>query len=422
MKPSPRRILALWRQNPTWLPSFTEILQALGGGKGESRPLHETLEHLVSGGKLRYRNRRYGLLPDKRGGGAASASQVGESKSGQFSAHPDGFGFVSLDGGSQSVFIPPHAIAGALDGDRVRIEPNRPRPDGRSSGRVVEILARARQQVRGTVQFEDGDSWVKPFNRKLPFIFIAPAAESPYRQDDIVDAVITDFPADAGSAPGGRITRRVKHPDAPESIVAAILAEQNIPTAFSRQTQKEMAALRKNRPATAMEGRHDLTDLPFITIDGEDARDFDDAVCLLPGRKGTTRVLVAIADVAEYVRPGSAVDGEAYARGTSVYFPARVVPMLPEELSNDLCSLRPGEPRLTLTCDMEFDGAGARQAYRIYTSTIRSRARLTYGQVVGFLETGKPGALADAKKLAPMIEGMGAFSRVLIEKRRARGA
>ncbi|MDH5752709.1 MAG: VacB/RNase II family 3'-5' exoribonuclease, partial [Deltaproteobacteria bacterium] len=206
----------------------------------------------------------------------------------------------------------------------------------------------------------------------------------------------------------------------PEQVVRHIIADTGLTTEFSRGTHAEMERLPASPDISSGQGRVDLRNRLFVTIDGKDARDFDDAVCLEAMENGNWRLLVSIADVAEYVLPGTAVDDDAYRKGTSVYFPGQVYPMLPHALSNDLCSLKPRVPRLCLTCEMELTAGGQRVGHRIFESTIRSQARLTYGQVQQYFDTGTRGTLTGP--VAAMLAEMRRLAKVLRDKRSKRGS
>ena len=421
-------MLALWRNNPEWRASLKDLREALGGGKARSARLNSLLSDLVDQGRLVYERQRYRISAPPAPTHREKPDRSDAALTGVFSAHPDGYGFVAVEQLGQSVFVPPRKIGGALDGDTValRMEQRRDtqrRDTQRTSGKITEVVMRKRTTLRGLVHEERREQWLLPLNEKLPMVFLEPGASSVvFARDDLVEVEFTSYPPDSRTAPAGRVVRVLADADSPEQIIDNILADLAISTDFSPATHREMEALKGLPAEPAGDMREDLSGLPFVTIDGADARDFDDAVCLVAGTAGRQRLLVAIADVAEYVRPGSPVDRDAYARGTSVYFPERVVPMLPEALSNDLCSLKEGVPRLTLVCEMTLDGAGNREDFRIFAAVIRSRARLTYEQVQRFFDGGKATTLKKAAPLAPMLKEMLQLSRTLAEKRNARGA
>ena len=429
------RILALWRDDPAWNPTFPDLTAALGLRKSQHDALRTRLDELTGAGTLQHRRQRFHLRDADRLTAAPAPVEprgprvkpVHEARSepealvGVFSAHPNGFGFADLTGQRESLFIPPRDIGGALNGDRVRIERRGGHGRQRTTARVVEVLERRHRRLRGHLRHEDGQSWVAPFSEKLPLIFIADADEAPPWPDGtIVEAAITAYPDHHDEAPEGRIVQVFEGPaDAPEQVVLHILSDLAVSGDFSPAALAEMQRLDPKR-AFSTAGRTDQRKLPYVTIDGADARDFDDAVCLQPLRNGHQRLLVAIADVAAYVHPGTAVDGDAWRKGTSVYFPNQVFPMLPERLSNDLCSLRPKEPRLTLTCEMELDRHGKRVGYRIYESVIQSQARLTYAQVQSLFDSGAADGIP--KALADMLAQMRGLAATLRQRRDQRGA
>jgi len=349
---------------------------------------------------------------------------------GTFTAHPSGFGFVAVPGRQEDVFIPPRYIVGALDGDRVRVEILPLKGKMRPAWKITEVLERRRTLIRGMVHRDGGQYWLAPLNERIPYIFLAP--EDVHQHDAslaltdgvFAEAEIVAYPDLRDEAPEGRLVRWLgKGEPEPAELVDHILGDLQWPTAFSEATKAEMRALERGAPPS-LKGRKDLRERLFVTIDGEDAKDFDDAVCLesLPG--GKQRLSVAIADVAAFVRPGTAVDDDAYARSTSVYFPRRVVPMLPQRLSNDLCSLKPGVPRLTMTCEMIFDKKWERVDYRIVDSVIESKARLTYKQVLHAFETGKLKGVEGERggEIAAMLDRMRIMAAKMRNGRAARGA
>jgi ribonuclease R len=342
---------------------------------------------------------------------------------GTFTAHPDGYGFVWVADRRDSLFIPPRENSGALDGDWVAVEvvPSRTH---RTSGRIATVLERRRLRARGLLERDRGHAWVVPLNLRIPDIVIEPQQGDPdYPTGTLVDVAITAFPRDADEAPAGRIVARAPAGDSPDVLVDSIVANSTLHVGFSPAAKAQAAALAGTDvlAQARREGRTDLTHLPFVTIDPDDARDFDDAVYLDGGGEGRQRLWVAIADVAAYVPPDSPLDDDAFAKGTSVYFPASVLPMLPEALSNDLCSLRPLEPRLAMVVEMELDVHGVPGQVRFHEAVIRSSARLTYGQVQALFD-GIPGAEAIAPAGAEMLLRLKTLAETLRLKRRQRGA
>jgi ribonuclease R len=431
VKPTARRILALFKGDPGLLGTPQDILRALRVKASQERLVRAALEHLAAEGALVARRGQYALpdqaaapKPATQRGTAKAAGRQPAPLEGMFSAHADGYGFVAVGALKQSLFIPPPEIGGALDGDWVRVEEVPARGRHRTAARVVEVLERRRTRARGHVVREGRELWVSPLNERLPDVLIRKPPAEPLAPDALVDVEITHFPEEPRDYPEGRILGTVAGGDSPAQIIENILANTSLYLGFSKETHAEMAALGRGMPAAVGE-RVDLTRLPFVTIDPVDARDMDDALCIEPlsgggPRDGAVRLWVAIADVAAYVRPGSAVDGDGYRKGTSVYFPSRVLPMLPEELSGDLCSLRPQEERPAMVCEMEIGPDGITRAYTLHEAVIRSRAKLNYGQVLRFFETGEAEGIAS--DLLPVLGGLREVARRLREMREKRGS
>jgi len=343
--------------------SFREIASLMGLDQPGRRSLKRTLRQLVAEGELvRTRKGLYGPTEEM------------ELITGYFEAHRDGFGFIIQDRpGTRDLFIPPRAALTAMHGDRVvaRVEDRR-----KWLGRVIRILERALRRVAGTFESADGISYVKPRRRDVPFdILVAPGERKGARTGQKVIAEIIQYPEHRKPCTG-RVVRVLERPETPGAEVEAIVEEFGFPARFSPAARTEARAL----AARGLGRRTDLRGLVTVTIDGERARDFDDAISVALAEHGYT-LWVHIADVGFYVAEGSALDGEARGRGTSVYFPDRVLPMLPRELSEDLCSLKPRVDRAAFTVEMGFDRGGARTGARFYPSLIRSDERMTYTSV-----------------------------------------
>lgn len=300
-----------------------------------------------------------------------------------------GYGFVIPDDPTlDDLFIPEHALGAALHGDRVRVEiqPRR-RGDFRHFGRIVEILERASPRLVALVT-EEGKA--RPEDPRNPYDFEIEKGKIPFQAGDKVLLDVTIWPGTAGKEPAGRVIERLGPAGAPETETAAILASYNAPGPFPPAVLEEVAQRIRERtvasdPAATDPRRLDLTPLLTFTIDPDTAKDYDDALSIEVLRDGVLRVGVHIADVSHFVPPNSRVDEEARDRATSIYLPDRVIPMLPEILSSDLCSLRPGEVRLTKTVFLDFTPEGECLESRIHRSMIRSRHRLTYRQVLPLL-------------------------------------
>ena len=344
---------------------------------------------------------------------------------GRVLGHRDGFGFMVPDDGSADLFLSPGQMRGVFDGDRVLSRVKGVDRRGRRDGMIVEVLERNTQEVVGRLQREAGASFVLPDNKRLTqSILVNKEDLRGAKAGQFVVVKIEDQPS-FRSPPRGVIQEVMGEHMAPGMEIDVAIRAHGIPNEWPRSVVKEMKAYRKEVPEAAKEKRVDLRDLNLVTIDGEDARDFDDAVYCEKTRSGGWRLLVAIADVSHYVVPGSALDQEAVHRGTSVYFPERVIPMLPEVLSNGLCSLNPQVDRLCMVCEMRISAAGRLSRYKFYEGVMNSKARLTYTQVGAMLEGGKTEKSDFDEQypaIRPGIEELHSLYHVLRESRDQRGA
>jgi ribonuclease R len=339
---------------------------------------------------------------------------------GLLSANRNGYGFVRSDALTESVFIPPQAMQGLMHGDRVRVEVSSD-SQGRFVGRVLQVLEHGVQAFLATVEAAAHGLNVRSADQRLALLCRVVDNFANARAGDWVIARVIKYP-EAQQAGEARIEQRLD-PDRPVQLATeAAIARFGLPVEFSVAALREASQCGKSvEPAEAAQ-RTDLRSLPLVTIDGEDARDFDDAVYAERQGDGGFRLLVAIADVSHYVRPGTTLDAEARARGTSVYFPSRVVPMLPTALSNHLCSLEPQVDRLCMVADMRISKRGTLQDSRFYPAVMRSAARLTYDEAHAALFLGTPAARARlgdlTERLLPLLE----VYRLLAAARRRRGA
>ena len=357
------------------------------------------------------RNRRDAyLLPDK-------AALI----KGRVEGHADGFGFLRRDDGDADIFLGPREMRELMHGDRVLVRISGTDRRGRPEGKLVEVLERANLRVVGRVISEHGVTIVVPENRRLAHeILVAPGGRKKADPGQIVTVELIEQPT-RNAQPIGRIVEVLGNYADPGMEIEIALRKHELPFEFSSaakaQTRKLPLTVRKKD----WSGREDLTGLPLVTIDGETAKDFDDAVyCERQGRG--YRLIVAIADVSHYVDAGSPLDADAYERGNSVYFPRRVIPMLPEKLSNGLCSLNPEVERLSMVADMNVAPSGEIKGYRFYPAVIRSHARLTYTQVAAALYEGDENARAALGELLPALETLEKLFRVLLKARAKRGA
>jgi ribonuclease R len=318
---------------------------------------------------------------------------------GTVSANRAGYGFLRVQGLKDSVFLPPPEMRGVMHGDRLRVRATRD-ASGRWSGVVEQVLERGVSSFLATVEVQGRGAWVNAADRRLQLrCAVAPADLHGARPGDWVIARVTRH-AGSASVAQAAIVKRLD-PDRPVELgTESAIARFDLPYEFPAAALREAQAFGEHVDPDETNARIDLRALPLVTIDGEDARDFDDAVYAEPHPAGF-RLIVAIADVSHYVRPGSAVDAEAQKRGTSVYFPTRVLPMLPTALSDHLCSLAPRVDRLCFAADMVVSKAGALKEARFYPAVMRSAARLTYTLANQALIEGRPAARA---QLGPLTE------------------
>ncbi|MFN5151649.1 MAG: ribonuclease R [Burkholderiales bacterium] len=342
---------------------------------------------------------------------------------GRVQGHRDGFGFLIPDDGSGDLFLPAREMQSVMDGDTVLAKVSGIDQRGRRQAVILEVINRARQRLVGRMIQERGVSWVVPEDHRIKHdILVAPGDLGQAKAGQVVVVEIT-VPPSGHSQAMGRIYEVLGEIDDPGMEIEIAVRKFDVPVSFSKASLQELRKLPALPKASEIKNRVDLRDLPLITIDGEDARDFDDAVyCLPDADTNTFRLLVAIADVSHYVKSGSALDQDAQARGTSVYFPRRVIPMLPEAISNGLCSLNPLVDRLVLVCDMVISSQGQVLAYQFYEAVMNSAARCTYEEVWSALSQQNPLAKKKFSKLAVVFENLQKVYSVLVAERRRRGA
>ncbi|WP_089724983.1 ribonuclease R [Candidatus Thiosymbion oneisti] len=340
---------------------------------------------------------------------------------GRVIGHPDGFGFVKPDDGGDDVYLYPRQMRGLFHNDRVVVRIIGQDRRGRLEGSVVEVLERNTHTVVGRFYQESGIGFVVPNNKRLTHHIIVPSDRiAGSGQDQIVVAEITDQPTKR-TQPIGKILEVVGDHMAPGMETDIAIRTHDLPVQWPAAVEAEIADLETEVPAATKDGRVDLRRLPLVTIDGADARDFDDAVYCEPKPKGW-KLLVCIADVSSYVEPGTALDAEARERGNSVYFPGRVIPMLPEVLSNGLCSLNPDVDRLCMACELYVNRAGQVTRSRFFAAVMRSHARFTYDQVAALLGDGDPQLRRRCSGLLPHLHALYALYQALHGARTGRGA
>lgn len=456
-------ILKKIEQQPKRTAGFKQMARELGVHGDSRRELFERLKHLVASGQLQQ------VGPDRY---AIPQTVSGKNMAvGRLSMHRDGFGFVipeanSLDERLKArlvgdVFIPPPAVGSAMHGDRVLVEIGNIRPDGRAEGRIVRLIGRAHSTVVGKFHYGSRRNYVTPIDQKITQEIVIPpgmeypekptgdgedgalaagnekarSKKSPHRvlgeeaarraswddlENVVVDVEITDWPT-ATQNPRGRVVEIVGYEDDFGADVEIMIRKHHLPHRFPPAVLAEAQDADPVIPAAEATKRRDFRALPMVTIDGETARDFDDAVMVQHLENGNFVLQVHIADVAHYVTPDSALDQEARLRGTSVYFPDRAVPMLPLELSTDICSLRPQLDRLVMSCVMEIDHHGEILGYELSEGIIRSAERMTYTDVNLVLQ-GDAGARERYGKLVAGFELMRDLALLLNRKRERRGS
>ncbi|GAB4257634.1 MAG: ribonuclease R [Deferrisomatales bacterium] len=355
-----------------------------------------------------------------KGGKYAHPSRVGLVV-GRIQIHPDGFGFIVADDPDQAdLYVKPRWLKAVMHRDRVvaRIERKGPRPEGR----VIRILERCHTHVIARVYVRRKFAVAVPLDERLLHeIYVARDELMGAADGQVAQVEITAYPTET-ARPEGRVVRVLGDPGEPDVEAKAIALKHGVLIEFPEAPQEEAEKVPDKVRRADLRGREDLRHLSFVTIDGERAKDFDDAVCIERLPEGRTRLWVAIADVSHYVKEGSALDAEAYARGTSTYFPDRVFPMLPERLSNGICSLNPGVDRLALVAELVFSRGGRRQESRFYPAVIRSRHRLTYTVVAEILNDPDSDAAKELADVTPALLRMGQLARAVRTRRQDRGS
>lgn len=352
---------------------------------------------------------------------------------GTVQGHRDGFGFLIPEEGGEDVFLPNREMLKVLHGDKVSVKVTGKDNRGRQEGLILEVLKRGITQLVGRLFYEQNQWIVVPEDQRIKHDIVIPSTElAGAERGKVVMVEITTQPT-RYSQPTGRVVEVLGDIDDPGMEIEIAIRKFNVPAKFSNAALRRAKALPDHVTPADLDNRIDLRDIPFITIDGEDARDFDDAVYAQEVNLGTEkrkrrgwRLLVAIADVSHYVKVGDALDKEAVERGTSVYFPRRVIPMLPEVLSNGLCSLNPGVDRLVMVCDMVIPATGAKAgqvtAYQFYNAVIHSHARTTYTQVWDCLQQADGPTAQQLQLIQPQLHNLYALYELLFAARHARGA
>ncbi|MEM9605449.1 MAG: ribonuclease R [Pseudomonadota bacterium] len=394
-------------------PATRDELQRILRVRGEeaTEALRRRLNAMVRDGQLVENRRGAYLVVDER-----------DLLRGRITAHPNGFGFMGPEDGSDDLYLSPREMRAVLHGDRVVARVSGVDRRGRREGQVVEVLERANESIVGRLVIERGAAYLRPENARIhQDIMVGSDDMGGARNGQIVLVEIVRQP-DTRRPPLGRVVQVLGDSMAPGMEIDIAILGHGIPNTWPDGAREQAEACGDRVRATDKRGRLDLRDVPLVTIDGEDARDFDDAVWCERRRNGSFRLLVAIADVAHYVTPGSPLDLSAEKRGTSVYFPGRVVPMLPEALSNGLCSLNPDVDRLCMVAELSVSAEGALTRTRFHEAVMRSHARLTYTEVAAMLIDRDAGLRDTHAALVPHLENLHALFQCLIASRQNRGA
>jgi ribonuclease R len=386
------------------------LSQALNARAPDARiALDKRLGAMLRDGQLLLNRRDEFLLPSKVGVVAGTVQ-----------GHRDGFGFLVRDDGGPDLFLPARAMRELLHGDRVSARIMGEDERGRPQGSMVDVLERRTERLVGKLVREAGVYFVAPDNPRYTLdVLVPPEALNGAKPGQVVVVALIEQPTKV-TGPVGRVLQVLGDRQAEGIEVEIAIHSHNLPHEFPLAVETEAHVFGGSVRESDKAGRLDLRSLPLVTIDGADARDFDDAIYAEP-LTGGWRVLVAIADVSHYVRPDSALDREAHARGTSVYFPDWVIPMLPEALSNGLCSLNPEVDRLCMVCEMRIDQAGKVSRAHFARGVMRSAARLTYDEV-GAVFAGDKDAHRRQAKLLPQLEALRGVFRALLGARQRRGA
>ncbi|HBG52222.1 MAG TPA: ribonuclease R, partial [Gammaproteobacteria bacterium] len=341
---------------------------------------------------------------------------------GRVIAHRDGFGFLVPEDGGDDIFLPARQMRELFHGDRVLVRIRGEDRRGRREGVVVEVLERHTQQVVGRFYREQGVGIVLPENPRLTHqVVIPPEWQGEVSDGQIVVADIVEPPSKRGP-PLGRIREVLGEHMAPGMEIEIAIRSYGIPARWPDAVEAECTRFGTRVNPADKAGRVDLRGIPLVTVDGPDARDFDDAVFCEPGQDGGWRLLVAIADVGHYVRPGDPLDTEAAERGNSVYFPQQVVPMLPEVLSNGLCSINPRVDRLCMVCALEIDSAGEINRFRFFEGVMRSARRLTYDEFAQAAIERDAQTRERFKALTDHLDDLNSLYQLLRQARERRGA
>jgi ribonuclease R len=387
-----------------------ELARLLGIGPSEREAFERRIDAMTRDGQV-MRNRK----------GAICVVEKLDLTPGRIEGHADGFGFLIRDDGGPDIFLSPRQMHKVMHGDRAMVRVTGSDRRGRPEGSVVDVIERGQGRVIGRYYTEHGVGFVVAEDRRVNQDVLVPQGEAGgARFGQVVTVEIIEQPSEHNQ-PIGRVVEVLGNYADPGMEIEIALRKHDLPHVFPPEVETVAQKFPQRVLKRDHAGREDLREMPLVTIDGETARDFDDAVhCRREGRG--FRLWVAIADVSHYVRPGDPLDSEALARGNSVYFPRRVIPMLPEALSNGLCSLNPEVERLCMVCEMAVSAAGNINGYRFYPAVMRSQARLTYTEVAAILAHPRGPEAERRQGLVPHLRDLHRLYRVLAKAREKRGA
>jgi ribonuclease R len=402
-----QKILGLFANNPRARLTPNEIHRRAGFTGDGLQQVVDSLRELCRQGRLVRLKKNHHALPDRQ-----------NLVTGRIHAHPDGYGFlIPDDKDAEDLYINRREMRRVMHGDRVMAR-NERKPRGGSEAHIVQVLERAQKRLVGTYNEIDRQGYLIPMDARIGAIRVNTAGKRP-DEGKVIAAEVSRY-GTALSPPEAQVVSVIGDPDDPEVQAQSVLFRYGLSASFPSDVHQETNKISYAIAQEEIDARTDLRGLPIVTIDGENARDFDDAVYVR--RQGAGYELyVSIADVAAYVAPGSALDQEAYARATSVYFPDRAIPMLPEALSNGICSLNPNEDRLTKTACIEFDAKGVVIRSRFFNSVIRSHERMTYTNVRRVLVDRNPEVLERYKDLVDEFKLMEELALLILQQRKARG-
>ncbi|WP_457600306.1 ribonuclease R, partial [Hydrogenivirga sp.] len=386
--------------------SFMQMAKLLGVDKKERKRLKKLLKSLRKSGKVKVVRGKFQLNEE-------------EVVVGRVIPYPAGFGFLEIEGKDKDIYIPPFELQKVLAGDLVRAKVVEFR--GKKEVRIERVVKRATHEIVGKVKLDKKECILEPLDKNTHLSFHLPKKDcSRLKEGVVVVAKITTFP-NGKNTPRAKVKEIIGHPEEKFLAIDLLIKKYNLPTDYPPEVMEEVGSIPEGIPEEEVKRRRDLRDQLCFTIDPEKARDFDDAVAIEKTPEGHYRLFVHIADVSYYMKPGTALDEEAYKRGVTFYLPDRALHMLPEKLSANLCSLRPNEDKLAFTCEMVFDERGALVSYDVYESVIRSKARLTYNEALSII-VGDPALEKKFPHVVEPLRMMEDLYRILSRRRWEKGS